>query len=98
MSIKNAKSQLGAFIDAEPETVEDTKPVKRNTQKAATPTETTTSTEAPEGYVMKREPKSKRTSILLRPSTYNKLVEAAEAAGTSVNEYISDLIERNVSK
>ena len=94
---KDFTSQAGVFMQAEAEKKAGKK-IKVQTTEASTPTETTTSTEAPEGYVMKREPKSKRTSILLRPSTYNKLVEAAEAAGTSVNEYISDLIERNVSK
>lgn len=99
--------------EAEPETKQTTKtrkasqkePEKKTSTGTRTPRKMGTiengqlkMTEAPEGYVMRREPKSKRTSVLLRPSTYNKVVDAAGAAGVSVNEYISDLIERNVNK
>jgi len=99
MSIKNAKSQLGAFIDAEPETVENTKPVKKNTGtpskgKAKTPEPDT----IPAGYVLKPEPKSKRTSVLLKPSVYEELVKKADAAGTSLNNYICEILERNINK
>lgn len=43
----------------------------------------------------RRELKSKRLNVVLRPSVYYKLVEAADADGRSVNAFLEKLILDN---
>lgn len=40
-----------------------------------------------------RETKSRRLQMLIKPSTYDRIKEKADAAGTSVNNYINALLE-----
>lgn len=42
------------------------------------------------------ETKSKRIQLLLRPSLYKKLKEGAYSSNLSVNEYINQLLEREI--
>ena len=51
----------------------------------------------PDGYVLERESKSKRVSLLVRPSVYDAAKEIAKEKGQSFNDYINDLLESEVS-
>lgn len=55
--------------------------------------ETPNAAEVPEGYVLKRESKTKRTSLVMRPSTFEKLEDLAAKQGKSRNDLLNDIIE-----
>lgn len=44
--------------------------------------------------VVKRETKSKRVNLLVRPSVYDALVEKADYEGVSVNELVNNFMEQ----
>ena len=46
----------------------------------------------------RKETKSKRVNLLVRPSVYDKLKVIAAASGVSVNDYINTVMERIVSQ
>lgn len=51
-------------------------------------------TAPPPGFkIVYEETKSRRLQLLLQPSLYRKIREAAEAAGISVNEYCHQALE-----
>lgn len=52
----------------------------------------------PPGYVLKKESKSERTSILFRPSTLKGLREAAEEEGKSFNELCNSIFENYLAE
>lgn len=47
---------------------------------------------------IKRETKSKRVNLLVRPSVYEAVVRKAETEGVSVNELINSFMESIVEK
>lgn len=49
-----------------------------------------------ERRTIKRETKSKRINLLVRPSVYEAVVAKAEAEGVSVNELINSFMEKLV--
>ena len=48
----------------------------------------------PEGYVLKRESKTRRVQLILRPSVYNDIKKLADKNEQSFNDYVNDLFER----
>lgn len=46
----------------------------------------------------RKETKSKRVNLLVRPSVYDKLKVIAAASGVSVNDYINTVMERIVAE
>ena len=50
----------------------------------------------PLGYAIKPESKTKRLNLLVRPSIYEALKSKADTRGISINEYINELITREV--
>ena len=92
--IKGEITQLGKFMEEE-------EPVKKRIttpSKGKGKAKTQKPDTIPAGYVLKPEPKSKRTSVLLKPSVYEELVKKADAAGTSLNNYICEILERDINK
>ena len=59
---------------------------------AQEPTTQAPQPEAPEGYILKPEPRSRRLQLLISPTLYNHVKAKAEAAGQSVNEYINHVL------
>ena len=51
----------------------------------------------PDGYVLKRESKTRRTSLVLRPSTFEKLEDLAADQGKSRNDLINEIIEQYIN-
>lgn len=51
-------------------------------------------TQAPEGYKLVPEVKSKRLQLLIQPSLYNRIKEKAEKTGTSVNDTIHNILSK----
>ena len=49
--------------------------------------------EVPAGYILKEESKTRRVSIALKPSTFERLKDQAAAQGQSYNEFINTIIE-----
>lgn len=78
-------SQAGGFLDA-----------KQNTPKKTHKAETIKADNLPIGYEIKPESKTKRLNLLIRPSIYEALKDKAQAAGTSVNDYINEILAREV--
>lgn len=54
---------------------------------------TTTSKSVPAKRIIKRETRSKRVNLLVKPSTYEAVVAKAEECGVSVNELINSYME-----
>lgn len=54
--------------------------------------------QAPAGYSIVKERKTKRLQIIIQPSIYTKLKEAADQGGSSVNDYIIKAIQEKLSK
>jgi predicted DNA binding CopG/RHH family protein len=55
--------------------------------------------EAPEGYKVNPlyiETKSRRLQLIVQPSLYNRIKAGADAAGLSVNEYIHQILDKNI--
>lgn len=50
----------------------------------------------PEGYRLVKECKSRRVQLLIRPSMYEGIKKLAEDNNQSVNDYLNDLIEKEV--
>lgn len=50
----------------------------------------------PEGYVLVRESKSKRVQLLVRPTIYDSVKKLAGENKMSVNNYINEILEREV--
>lgn len=50
--------------------------------------------EAPEGYELRPERKSKRVQLLFQPTLYAKIKAQADAHGESFNEYVHQLLSR----
>ena len=61
---------------------------------AQEPTTQAPQPEAPEGYILKTEPKSRRLQLLIAPSLYDKIKTAADAANPkkSVNLLINEVL------
>lgn len=59
---------------------------------AQEPTTQAPQPEAPEGYILKTEPKSRRLQLLIAPSLYDKIKTAADAAEKSVNLLINEIL------
>ena len=68
------------------------KPIK---EKAA---EETKGAFVPVGYVLKKEGKSQRATILFRPSTLNGLKQRAEEEGKSFNELCNEILENYLTE
>ena len=58
---------------------------------AQEPTTQAPQPEAPEGYILKTEPKSRRLQLLIAPSLYDKIKTAADTAEKSVNLLINEI-------
>ena len=54
--------------------------------------------QAPAGYSIVKERKTKRLQIIIQPSIYTKLKETADQGGSSVNDYIIKAIQEKLSK
>lgn len=80
---KDFTSQAGAFLQSEGKKT-------KNEIKA------TESTQAPAEYEIKPERKTKRIQVLIRPSLYERLAEAAGKHETSVNSYLNYLIAKGL--
>lgn len=78
---KNFESVTTAFISKPAETAEPA------AESAMT---------APEGYVLKKKPKTARIQILLTPDLKENVQARAQDEGISVNEYINRLLEESV--
>ncbi len=50
----------------------------------------------PDGYILVRERKSRRLQLLIRPSIYEEVKNMATENNQSVNDYINELIEKEV--
>ena len=48
----------------------------------------------PTGFVLKRESKTRRVQLILRPSIYDDIKKLADKNGQSLNDYVNDLFER----
>lgn len=51
---------------------------------------------APEGYIWVKENKSVRMQLLVRPSTREGIEKLAEQNNQSMNDYINDILEREI--
>lgn len=49
--------------------------------------------QVPAGYTLKRESKTKRTSLVMRPSAFEKLEDLAAVQGKSRNDLLNEIIE-----
>lgn len=52
----------------------------------------------PNGYILVKESKTKRVSLLLRPSIYQAAKEKAETNNQSFNDWVNDLLEKTISE
>ena len=84
---KDYLGQAGTFIDA------GTKKKAGKTNTKATPIKKDS---IPLGYELKPESKSKRLNLLIRPTVYEALKDKAKAEGVSANEYINNLILKDI--
>jgi len=90
---KDFTSQAGVFMQAEAAKTKTAKGKKTGTTKAKAEQDN-----IPIGYELKPESKSKRLNLLIRPSLYEGLKDKAQAAGQSVNDYLNDLIAKDINK
>lgn len=100
---KDFTSQAGGFMQAEAE--KKAKETAKPKTKKITPNKKllqeagkTDKVEIPAGYVLKPEGKSKRLNLLISPTLYESVKAAAQAQGISVNAYINETLQREVSK
>lgn len=89
---KDFTSQAGVFMQAEAEKKATKAPAKSKPIK----TDPAKTDSIPIGYALKPESKSKRLNLLIRPSIYEALKDKAQAAGTSVNDYINEILTKEV--
>ena len=80
---KNFESVTTAFISTPAETAAE-EPVAESVMAA------------PEGYVLKKKPKTARIQILITPDLKESVQNKAQREGISVNEYINRLLEDSV--
>ena len=94
---KNLVAMFGAEGDQGEDTQAEkkTKTEKEKKQKPAKkkPGAAAPAADIPRGYVMKKESKSQRSSILFRPSTLEDLKAAAEKRGISFNDLCNQILE-----
>lgn len=88
---KDFTSQAGIFLQAEAE-----KKAPAKSKSKANKPDPTKADNIPIGYALKPESKSKRLNLLIRPSIYEALKDKAQAAGTSVNDYINEILTKEV--
>lgn len=50
----------------------------------------------PEGYILRRENKSRRMQLLVRPYTCEGIKKLAEQNNQSMNDYVNDILEREI--
>lgn len=91
---KDYLGQAGTFIDANAKKKAAQK--KPGAKKADAKSEPIKTDNVPEYYVLKKEAKSKRVNLLIQPTLYGKLKSAADDAGISVNEYINNIIRKEI--
>ena len=60
--------------------------------------ETPNAAEVPAGYVLKRESKTKRTSLVMRPSYFERLEDLAAKRGEKRNELLNQIIEEDLNE
>lgn len=91
---KDYAGQASTFINAEAKRKAAQK--KPDTKKADVKSEPIKTDSVPEYYVLKKEAKSKRVNLLIQPTLYGKLKSAADSAGISVNEYVNNIIRKEI--
>lgn len=83
------KTSTGAF---------DVSDLADNAEKNIGKIHSQTGTAKADRRAVKRETKSKRVNLLVRPSVYEAVVRKAEAEGVSVNELINSIMENLVQE
>ena len=86
---KEFTSQAGGFMQKQAEQ-------KTSAKKNAKPKAKADNNNIPLGYELKPESKSKRLNLLIRPTVYEALKDKAKAEGVSANEYINNLILKDI--
>lgn len=95
---KDFTTQAGAFLQAEAAKKKPQTPKQEKPKKPKTTPQETKADNIPIGYELKPESKTKRLNLLIRPSLYEALKSKAKATGKSVNDYLNDLINEDISK
>ena len=67
-------------------------------KKTAKKEEPATALTAPAGYVLKREGKSERMQLLIRPTTKQELKKIADAKGVSVNDLANTIFDEYIER
>lgn len=99
MAKKNFNNLFGTDEQAaEPSRSEPKEPPRAKTKKPIREKAAEQGANIPSGYVLKKESKSIRASILFRPSTLNGLKQRAEEEGKSFNELCTEILENYLTE